>query len=223
MALCTSCSAPLPVNTAFCSYCGTRNDLDVLGMRRFAETHELSQRICPDCETAMATIRLGNDGSFAVERCATCYGLFFDPGEVQAFLDATVAPAFVVNFQEIVNINRQRSSRDRGVRYVKCPECRKFMNRVNFGATSGVVMDQCKAHGVWLDNGELIHLMEWKRSGGELRAQQRLQQRREEIAAGAARVRPSLPLAEEVETDPVGEALLKILESAASLVGRIFR
>jgi Zn-finger nucleic acid-binding protein len=190
MALCSSCSAPLPANTSFCSYCGTRNDLDVLGLRRFSETREESHRHCPDCTLPLETIRLGNDGSFAVERCPTCFGLFFDPGEVQAFLESTATPAFTVNYQEIVNINRERASQN-PVRYVKCPECGKFMNRVRFATSSGVVVDQCRAHGVWLDNGELIHLMEWKRAGGQLLTDQRDQARREEQAA-AARTRAPL-------------------------------
>lgn len=220
MALCSSCSAPLSANSSLCSYCGTRNDLDVLAMQRFAEEHEASPRHCPDCQLPMETLHLSADGAFAVECCAGCYGLFFDPGEVQAFLEATVAPAFVVNYQAIANINRERASKERPVHYVKCPECGKYMNRVSFAPTSGVVMDQCKAHGVWLANGELVHLMEWKRAGGELRAQQKLQEHRAEIAAAAAKAKPAFPLEE--ETDPQGDSLACLFESALRLVGRIF-
>lgn len=220
MALCSSCSAPLPADTSFCSYCGTRNDLDVLAMQRFNESHEESRRLCPDCQLAMETIHLSGDGSFAVERCPTCFGLFFDPGEVQAFLEATVAPAFVVNYQEMVNINRERANRKRPIHYVKCPGCGKYMNRVNFGSSSGVVMDQCKAHGVWLANGELIHLMEWKRAGGQLLAEQRQKAHREEVAARAAGVRPSLPV--DIEAPATEHPLNELLNSAVNLLGRLF-
>lgn len=220
MALCSSCSAPLPANSSFCSYCGTRNDLDVLATRRFAEGHGASRRHCPDCQLPMETIHLGENGSFAVERCPSCFGIFFDPGEVQAFLEATVAPVFDVNYQQIVNINRERADLARPVRYVKCPDCGKFMNRVNFGATSGVVVDQCKAHGVWLDNGELIHLMEWKRAGGQLLAEQRAQARREELAA-AARTRIPLPL--DLEESPRDTTVSDLLSSAVNLLGWLFK
>ena len=30
-----------------------------------------------------------------------------------------------------------------------------MMNRINFAKASGVVVDECRAHGVWLDNDEL--------------------------------------------------------------------
>ena len=215
MAVCQSCSAPLPSDSSLCSYCGTRNDLDVLAMRRFTEEHTASRRHCPECALPMETIHLSDDDSFAVERCPQCYGLFFDPGEVQVFLEASVAPAFVVNYREISNINRERAGGKRPVYYVPCPECGKLMNRVNFGASSGVVMDQCKAHGVWLDNGELIHLMEWKRAGGELLAEQRRRARAEEAAAST--IRPSFPI--EAETDPLNG----LFDSALRLVGKIFR
>ena len=220
MARCSSCSAPLPANTAFCNYCGTRNDLDVLAMQRFTGSREISQRHCPDCDIPMEAIQLGGDGSFAVERCPTCFGMFFDPGEVQTFLDASVSETFEVNHQEIAAINRERAIADRPVRYVKCPDCGKLMNRISFGPTSGVVMDQCKSHGVWLGNGDLIHLMEWKRAGGQLVAEERLKVRREEMAS-AARVRSPMPV---MDDEPAADMTVEdLVNSAFRLISRIFR
>ncbi len=42
------------------------------------------------------------------------------------------------------------------------------MTRINFGTKSGVIIDQCSAHGVWLDGGELRRLLTWRKAGGEL-------------------------------------------------------
>jgi len=39
---------------------------------------------------------------------------------------------------------------------------------VCFAYRSGVVVDHCKDHGIWLDSGEITHLMEWKKAGGQL-------------------------------------------------------
>lgn len=221
MAYCNSCSAPLPADSSLCSYCGTRNDLDVLAMRRFAAERGPSHRHCPDCQELLETIRLSDDGSFAVERCPTCFGLFFDPGEVQAFLEASVAPAFEINYRQIVNINRERGGQGRPVRYIKCPECGQLMNRINFGSSSGVVVDQCRAHGVWLDNGELIHLMEWRRAGGQLLAEKRKKVRNEEMSATREKLRPFLPLDD--DPDLLGDTLNGLADSALRLIGRIFR
>lgn len=174
MASCSSCSAPLPADTSRCSYCGTRNDMDFAVVDRFTVARQPSQRHCPDCLIQLQTVRVDTGaGIFAIERCQRCYGLFFDVGEVQAFLEASVAPAFAINLREIATINEDRAGISRPVRYIKCPECGVLMNRVNFAVMSGVVIDQCKEHGIWLDNGELVHLMEWKKSGGQLLARKK--------------------------------------------------
>ena len=40
------------------------------------------------------------------------------------------------------------------------------MNRKLHGRRSGVIIDSCRDHGIWLDAGELRQLMEWTRAGG---------------------------------------------------------
>lgn len=39
--------------------------------------------------------------------------------------------------------------------YLKCPVCRKPMNRRNFGRPGALVVDECRRDGLWLDRGEL--------------------------------------------------------------------
>jgi hypothetical protein len=39
------------------------------------------------------------------------------------------------------------------------------MSHLNFGGSSGVVIDSCGTHGVWLQSTELRQLMEWWRAG----------------------------------------------------------
>lgn len=41
------------------------------------------------------------------------------------------------------------------------------MNRKLYGKRSGVIVDSCRDHGLWLDAGKLRQLMEWSRAGGE--------------------------------------------------------
>jgi Zn-finger nucleic acid-binding protein len=47
------------------------------------------------------------------------------------------------------------------------------MNRINFKSISGVLIDVCSDHGVWLDKGELTHLRTFIASGGLDKAQDR--------------------------------------------------
>ncbi|HEX8960627.1 MAG TPA: zf-TFIIB domain-containing protein [Geobacteraceae bacterium] len=183
MANCSSCSAPLPPNSIQCEYCGSRNDIDLKGVH-YNTNHECeSERICPRCNVRLETIDLKIDGKFLIERCETCLGLFFDPGELEALLQATVSNVFTVDRGELDVINRTMRAADYGVSYIKCPVCTKIMNRVNFGAKSGVIVDRCREHGVWLDGGELRHLFEWMKAGGKILDQERQEQLKKDAAA----------------------------------------
>jgi len=180
VAQCCSCSASLPPNTIQCEYCGSRNDIDLNGIH-YNTTNELdSPRSCPRCNITLKTIDLEVNGKFLIERCDQCLGLFFDPNELEALLEAMVSNVFGINRSEIENINKSLRACDYTVTYVKCPICSKMMNRVNFGAKSGVIVDRCKDHGVWLDGGELRHLFEWMKAGGKLLDQEMREQQKEE-------------------------------------------
>ncbi len=176
MANCSNCSAPLPLNSIQCEFCGSRNDIDLKGVHYYTTHESESDRICPRCNIRLETIDLKMEGKFLIERCEQCLGLFFDPGELEAVLSATVANVFTINRGELDSINAAMRSNDYGVTYIKCPVCSKIMNRVNFGAKSGVIVDRCKDHGVWLDGGELRHLFEWMKAGGKLLDQERREQ-----------------------------------------------
>jgi Zn-finger nucleic acid-binding protein len=174
MRRCHACSAPLLANSNICRYCHVRNDIDLHGQMDFTVQTNHSDRICPDCDIALQTIDLYNDGSLLIERCSNCFGLFFDPGEIETMLENSVSGVHHINHKLITIINRERSQHRKKVRYIKCPVCRQFMHRINFGHRSGVVIDQCKAHGIWLDNGEISHLLEWKKAGGQMLHEKRI-------------------------------------------------
>jgi Zn-finger nucleic acid-binding protein len=73
------------------------------------------------------------------------------------------------------------------VRYVPCPRCERLMNRKNFAQSSGVVLDVCAKHGVWLDRGELERVLGFVSGGGLTRAraheQERLVEEQRRLAA----------------------------------------
>ncbi len=177
MANCTNCSAPLPQDSIQCTYCGSRNDTDLAGVHYYT-THELeTERICPRCAVSLRTIDLIINGRFLIERCDQCLGLFFDPNELEALLEATVANVFTINRSQLDSINAVKKDAF-AVSYIKCTVCSSIMNRVNFGVKSGVIIDRCREHGVWLDGGELRHLFEWMKAGGKLLQQEREEERK---------------------------------------------
>lgn len=178
MANCTNCSATLPQNSIRCDYCGSQNDTDLKGVHYYT-THEIvSERTCPRCSIGLRTINLNINGKFFIERCDVCLGLFFDPNELETLLEATVSNVFTINRSQLDACKSTTRTSEHSAFYIKCPICSKIMNRVNFGTNSGVIVDRCKDHGVWLDGGELRHLFEWMKAGGKLLQQEREEQLR---------------------------------------------
>lgn len=215
MANCKSCSAPLEPDTNRCRYCGVRNDVDLQAKHDFSIENPRSERICPQCNIPLQTIDLKVNDHLYIERCSECFGLFFDPGEIEILLDNAVSGAETVNLKHIQNINDDRYQ-SKKVKYIKCPVCRILMNRVNFGYRSGVVIDQCKKHGIWLNNGEITHLMEWKKAGGQLLAQQQQQEQPKRANVNPDLSRNQSHHSIENYADPY------LLEAVSSLVWKLF-
>lgn len=180
MARCSNCNAPLPPNSLLCGYCGNRTDIDLKGIH-YNTTHESdTPRICPRCNIRLKTVDIKLNDRFLIDRCEQCLGTFFDPGELEALLEAHVSNVFGINREGLDAINEKRDPNRYPIAYIKCPVCSQLMHRVNFGAKSGVIVDRCKEHGVWLDGGELRQLFEWMKLGGQLLERERLERQQQE-------------------------------------------
>jgi Zn-finger nucleic acid-binding protein len=176
MANCQNCGAPLTGTLLVCSYCKTRQDVDLSVVHRYTVEEPRSKRLCPRCHVFLQTVDLELGEKFLIERCSNCLGLFFDPGELEAFLAKAVTNVHAVDRQRLDEVQNVKRSREYPVTYIDCPVCRKLMNRINFGPGSGVIADQCRYHGLWLDGGELRQILEWTKAGGDLQRRQRDQE-----------------------------------------------
>lgn len=164
MSKCHACSAPLRLNTPTCRYCGVRNDLAaVLSQPSQAGGGEVGQ--CPDCCEELTAVSYTSEAAWPMQRCESCYGLFLPANTLQEVLNGSSATD-KTELGLIDQVNRERYQSAQTVRYRPCPICEKFMRRTAYGRRSGVIVDICAQHGVWLDNGELMHLLEWAMAGG---------------------------------------------------------
>ncbi|GFO71554.1 hypothetical protein BJAS_P1157 [Bathymodiolus japonicus methanotrophic gill symbiont] len=170
--------------------------------------------------TLMQSIQIQLDAPLSIERCPDCFGMFFDKGELEVLLNHAVQHVAFINLAHLNNINADRFRVEQRVKYIKCPVCLKFMHRSNFALKSGVIVGICRVHGLWLDNGEVTHLMEWKKAGGQLLYRQEQQKKQ-----------PKLRKTQAGRSDRLwGDALQKdtlsletdLLELLASVVGKIF-
>jgi len=168
MANCIHCGAALPPASVTCAFCGSRNDVDLRGIHLHTVEPPPTPRRCPRCRTSLQTLDLGLGGKFLIERCPGCLGLFFDPNELDALLDASLAHVSEIDFARLQNLMEVKRHDEYPLGYIPCPVCGKLMNRVNYGTRSGVIIDRCRDHGVWLDGGELRRILEWAKAGGQI-------------------------------------------------------
>ena len=210
---CPSCSAPVPARGVVCAYCGTRLDVDLQGWSHL-QPRGLSDRLsCPDGHGPLESLELpvgdgaaaGGDGAaIQLGRCSSCLGLFLPIGALERLLDQAVAPVWSVDHQLLSTLTETPRAECAPVRYRPCPSCGELMNRSLHGKRSGVVVDRCRDHGLWLDAGELRQLLEWARAGGALLDQERREQEALEQQQRTQAEREQLAglHAEPVEPDP---------------------
>src|SRR5690606_29947112 len=137
-------------------------------------------RACPACKERQAlTARLV--GEVLIDECTSCYGIWLDAAAVERVIRERGDKA-IIPLREL-GMTGRRAALDTGgaaaaappsrAMYLPCPDCGTIMNRVNFGRRSGIIIDTCKSHGTWFDDGELPRVVEFVLEGGLEEAQRR--------------------------------------------------
>jgi Zn-finger nucleic acid-binding protein len=161
---CASCFAPMFAGSRFCARCGAEATRELL--------EEDTPLKCPRCREAMQALRLGET---TARECSACGGLWLDPESLQRLSNARDEQSTVVGM--LAGRVPTLATPPDVVRYVPCPRCGRLMNRKNFAQSSGVVLDVCARHGVWLDRGELERVLGFVAGGGLARARAREHER----------------------------------------------
>jgi len=164
---CTSCGGALSGTMTYCPFCGVRQEIDLRQLHFRELSDPLKMPPCPECATPMGVIEVDTFPKLHIERCPKGHGLFFNPGELEMVLNHKTEAAVRFDAAMIDQINSDFGTQEREVVYRKCPFCAERMSHLNFGGRSGVILDKCGTHGVWLDAGELRRLAEWWRAGGK--------------------------------------------------------
>ena len=157
---CPSCFAAMFAGSRFCARCGAEATRAVV--------EDATPLPCPRCREPMQALVLGTT---QVRECGACGGLWLDPETLQRLADVRESHADVVGV--LAGRTPATPVAQNVVRYVPCPVCEKLMNRVNFAHSSGVVLDACRTHGLWLDRGELERVLQFIGAGGLAAARKR--------------------------------------------------
>jgi Zn-finger nucleic acid-binding protein len=160
--VCPGCSARLCAGARFCMECG----LEIQPQRLSALRDGVA---CPRCRGAL---RVREIGSASAIECASCAGLWIAQAQLDALCtraESEELAAQALGFDSAAPAAAPLAREG----YIPCLSCGELMLRKNFGGTSGVVVDLCKHHGVWLDHRELARVLAYVRGGGLVRARER--------------------------------------------------
>ena len=186
---CPCCSAPLQERSPVCAWCGSRLDLDLQGWSHLQPCGLNPELNCPDCRCALESLQLGGDEPLELDRCPDCLGLFLPLGALERLVAQEGRSALRIDHRLLQSLSETPRASQTAWRYRPCPSCGTLMNRTLHGKRSGVVVDRCRDHGLWLDAGELRQLLEWARAGGVLLDLERRQQEAQEQAKRQERER----------------------------------
>lgn len=149
---CANCLGLNFAGSKFCKHCGNRTTpVAVPDADRAGD--------CPRCRVRLEVALIER---FHVRPCKRCDGLWIDNETFEDVCASNERQAAVLLWMESV----ARPSKPPEIRYVPCPDCGELMNRMNFGKSSGVIVDFCRKHGVWTDAFELPKIIEFIRKGG---------------------------------------------------------
>jgi Zn-finger nucleic acid-binding protein len=174
---------------------------------------------CPGCETPLLKARVKDTELY---QCGKCFGFWVDRNMVEHICRKAREESIPSTLADASAPNRRLEK----VRYVRCPGCRKLMNRVNFSEYSGIVVDVCREHGTWFDARELQEVVRFIRNGGMEKARER---KEAELAAARRKLRNVQPGASEdsifqsasgAVSHPDSDLLPRVVRIVGGLFGR---
>jgi len=196
---CSSCSAPRSAGSSSCKHCGadyTLHEQDLNTICSACMTRVSNRaRYCHHCATPIApqgkvgrptdhrcpacrvrhklNSRTLGEPAVALLECPHCAGIWLGQDAFRLVAERSrehMLPGELIRGQDAAPKVPTANEAAGGARYRRCPVCRKYMNRRNYGKRSGVIIDSCRQHGIWFDATELGALLRWIKKGGEDRS-----------------------------------------------------
>jgi Zn-finger nucleic acid-binding protein len=162
-ALCPECYAGNAEDARYCVACGVE-------FRPQAIPGAGPPPDCPDCARPLEP-RVA--GGAVIHECGSCAGIW---ASLDVFEDLVRRAMDLRRAAEAQGLPpaapRAAGGNPMGdqVRYRRCPVCSELMARRNFRRVSGVIVDECREHGTWLDENELEQIAGFILTGGLERA-----------------------------------------------------
>ena len=146
---CTQCGKEVNPQSVLCPFCGGR-----LGDKKISENPA-----CPRCGVPLEL--KGRADDIEIDACPSGSGLWLDRGEF-----SVLTAESTVYREERLQKEYSRPALPARIEYIPCVRCGKLMVRKNYSRISGVIIDECGRHGIWLDSGELAKIRQFILDGG---------------------------------------------------------
>lgn len=174
--VCPSCTARISDLARYCHFCAT-------AIVPQGSAGESTKHGCPKCgsDTLLASRSLGGERLTVLE-CGRCGGLWLGSGVFELLeqrAQSMAASGEVLGMDHRPHVITE-TTEGCGPFYRPCPLCGKLMHRRNYSSKSGVIVDTCKQHGIWFDQGELDAILRWIKAGGLAKAQEQTRRKLEQ-------------------------------------------
>ena len=105
---------------------------------------------CPVCKEPMIVLELNKA---EIDLCDNCGGIWLDSGEIELLLrDSDKKDKIFPSLHSIANANEKK---------IRCPFCRKKMDKIKIDAGEPIIIDKCKLNeGYWFDKNELQKILD---------------------------------------------------------------
>lgn len=145
---CQNCGKPVNPRSRYCPHCGQENHVVEVTREPF----------CPRCKIALKTYDYRNNDA---EICPQCNGIWLDRQE----FNYLTSERDIYQDQELPK-SYHRPALQKETAYLPCVRCGTPMTKKNFQEISGVMIDICGDHGIWLDAGEMESIRSFIANGG---------------------------------------------------------
>ena len=154
-ARCPECFTLVFEGAKFCHQCGANLLTPAISVQ-----DRKTDLKCPRCTSNM---RVRNIGDYHIDHCLDCGGVWLGHDVLEKILHDRGRQKDVQALLGRHMTNRQIQDNFK-VEYLRCPHCSHYMHRRNFGKRSGIIVDECVAHGIWFDKTELAGVIKFSRS-----------------------------------------------------------
>ncbi len=113
---------------------------------------------CIRCNAPLTSISLENE---TVQACPKGHGVWLEREKLVRLVEDQSDDATPEAEQAAWSKSGDAPRAMESERYYNCPACGSTLSKENWKYGSGVVVDQCDEHGIWVDGGEIERIEAW--------------------------------------------------------------